>query len=47
MKKTYKKPELKQVELKRRACLLECSTESNCGEFGFNQTPAGKTLPKA
>ncbi|MCQ2064177.1 MAG: hypothetical protein MJY99_12660 [Fibrobacter sp.] len=47
MKKTYKKPELKQVELKRRANLLECSDGLNCGEFGFNQTPAGETSPKA
>ncbi len=47
MKKTYKKPELKQVELKRRANLIESSDGSNHGEFGFNQTFEGKTLLKA
>ncbi len=47
MKKEYRKPELKQVELKRRANLLECSTSENCGELGYNQTISDKSLPKA
>lgn len=47
MKKTYKKPELKQVELKRRASLLEASSPSVNGEVGYNQTFADQTAPKA
>ncbi len=47
MKKTYKKPELKQVELKRRASLLECSDSYNCGEMGYNHSFSDKTQPKA
>ena len=46
MKKTYKKPELRQVELKRRANLLQ-NSDVNHGEIGFNQTFEDKTLPKA
>ena len=44
MKKAYKKPELKEVELKRRASLLESSVT---GEVGYNQTFEDKSLPKA
>ena len=44
MKKAYKKPEVKQVELKRRASLLESSVT---GEVGYNQTFADQTAPKA
>ena len=47
MKKTYKKPEVKQVELKRRASLLEASLPSVNGEVGYNQTFEDKSLPKA
>ena len=47
MKKAYKKPELKEVELKRRASLLEASAQSIGGEVGYNQTFEDKSLPKA
>ena len=47
MKKAYKKPELKEVELKRRASLLEASSPSVTGEVGYNRTFADQTAPKA
>ena len=44
MKKAYKKPKLKTVELKRRASLLESSVT---GEVGYNRTFADQMAPKA
>ncbi|WP_407441834.1 hypothetical protein [Fibrobacter sp.] len=47
MKKEYRKPELKTVELKRRASLLECSNESVCGELGLDNSLVKEIAPKA
>ena len=47
MKKTYKKPELREIELKRRASLLECSNESVCGELGLDNSAVKEIAPKA
>ncbi|WP_407444410.1 hypothetical protein [Fibrobacter sp.] len=47
MKKEYMKPELKEVELKRRASLLECSDKSVCGELGLDNSAVKEIAPKA
>lgn len=47
MKKAYKKPELKEVELKRRASLLDASMPPINGEVGFDNSAAKEIAPKA
>ena len=46
MKKTYKKPEVKQVELKRRASLLDSSSPIT-GEMGYDNSLVKEIAPKA
>lgn len=45
MKKAYKKPELKEVELKRRANLLDSSDIT--GEMGLDNSAVKEIAPKA
>lgn len=44
MKKTYRKPEIKEVELKRRASLLDSSIQ---GELSFDNSAVKEIAPKA
>ena len=46
MKKVYKKPELKTVELKRRAGLLDSSSPI-IGEMGYDNSLVKEIPPKA
>lgn len=46
MKKEYKKPELKEVKLKHRTSLLECSAEEVCNEVGYNKSAADEIASK-
>lgn len=45
MKKAYKKPELREIELKRRASLLDSSDIT--GEMGFDNSAVKEIAPKA
>ena len=44
MKKAYKKPELKEIELKRRTSLLDSSEISINGEVGFNNSAVNEAM---
>ncbi len=46
-KKQYAASKMKMVPLKRRANLLECSADLNCGEMGYNHSFSDETQPKA
>lgn len=45
MKKAYKKPELREIELKRRASLLDSSDIT--GELGLDNSLVNEIAPKA